>query len=161
MANDVEDCLRKISTRYTGREAAVNSALAIIDFSKDTKLDYDFGGTGSVDNAIDSVAGKDGNAFASWAVNRGLTKGFSSKSTSNIINTGEKTSYTDCKPGDLLIKHSGGSGKMLFIVKNDNPNQKFIVAEANDNNNVELSEYTYSKLSGTFVARDMSQVYGD
>lgn len=162
--SEVQSYLNEIKSKYKGRDAAVNSALAVINLAaqKGLKLDYDFGGGHQQYTSLDNVAaGVDCSAFASWAVNQGANGNFSTRTTASLINTGAKTTYAQCKPGDLLVRHSNGSGHVYLVVKNDTQNQKFIVAEASGSKvGVKLSEYSYSKISGTYIARDMSSVYG-
>ena len=163
--SEVQSYLNEITSKYKGRDAAVNSALAIINLAaqKGLKLDYDWGGGHGSQASTDNVAtGVDCSGFASWAVNQGAANGFTPRATGSLISTGAKVSYSQCKPGDLLVKHSNGSGHVYLVIQNDVENQKFIVAEASGSKvGVKLSEYAYSKISGTYVARDMSSIYGN
>ncbi len=160
----VSNYLKEITSKYKGRDAAVNSALAVINLAaqKGLKLDYDWGGGHTSTTSIDQIAtGVDCSAFASWAVNQGAGGGFTTRTTGGLISTGAKTSYAQCKPGDLLVRHSNGNGHVYLVIQNDTKNQRFIVAEASSSNaGVKLSQYAYSKISGTYVARDMSSIYG-
>ena len=162
--SEVQSYLNEIQSKYKGRDAAVNSALAVINLAaqKGLKLDYDWGGGHVSKTSIDHIAtGVDCSAFASWAVNQGAGGNFTTRTTGGLISTGAKTSYAQCKPGDLLVKHSNGSGHVYLVIQNDTKNQKFIVAEASGSaTGVKLSQYAYSKISGTYVARDMSSIYG-
>ena len=162
--SEVQKYLKEITSKYKGRDAAVNSALAVINLAaqKGLKLDYDWGGGHVNTTTLDHIAnGVDCSAFASWAVNQGAGGGFTTRTTGGLISTGAKTSYSQCKPGDLLVRHSNGNGHVYLVIQNDTKNQRFIVAEASGSaTGVKLSQYAYSKISGTYVARDMSSVYG-
>ncbi len=141
-------------------EFTTNPVLAVLDLAAKKGLKFDFDGDGTYESLDDLVSGKDGDALASWAINEKLPNGISLKSAQAFINAGAKISFAKCKPGDLLVKHNAEGGHVFIVIKNDVVNQKFILADGTTEDEVRLCEQPYSKLSGTYVARDMSQVYG-
>ncbi len=142
-------------------EFTTNPVLAVLDMAAKKGLKFDFDGDGTYESLEDIVSGKDGNAFASWALNQETPNGVSMKTLPSFISSGAKTSFAKCKPGDLLVKHTGEDKHIYIVIKNDVTGQRFILADGVGNGDeVRLCEQSYSKLSGTYVARDMSQVYG-
>ena len=163
---EVEAVLANIKENYSGREATVNSALAIMKLASDAgvKLDYDWGGGHSTVTSTDSVAtGVDCSAFASWAINQGSTETFSTRTTSGLINTGTKIDYSDAQVGDILVYRSGDSGHVVLVVENNPETETFLVAEANGSSEgVILKERSYSSLqSGAYQARDLTSIYNE
>lgn len=163
---DVVNYMNEIKKEYSGRQAAVYSALAVIDLAAKAggKLDYNWGGGhNSTYTSLDDVAaGTDCSAFASWAVNQGTGNNFSTQSSGGLISSGANEDLSNAQPGDLLVRHSGNSGHVYFVVENNTEAGKFIVAEASSPSvGVQLSEHAYSELSGIYSARDMSAVYGE
>lgn len=164
--SDVVNYMNEIKKEYSGRKAAVYSALAMIDLAAKAggKLDYDWGGghNGSYTTLDDVAAGTDCSAFASWAVNQGASSGFATQATGGLISSGSSEDLASAKPGDLLVRHSGNNGHVYFVVENNTKAGEFIVAEANSSSvGVQLSTHAYSELSGIYNARDMSAVYGE
>lgn len=142
-------------------EFSSEQVLAVLDLASKKGLKFDFDGDGHYESLEDLISGKDGDALASWAINKEMPNGLSMKSLPAYINSGAKISFAKCKPGDLLIKHTERDKHIYIVVKNDVTGQRFILADGVGNGDeVRLCEQTYSKLSGTYVARDMSQVYG-
>ena len=142
-------------------ESSSEQVLAVLDLASKKGLKFDFDGTGHYESLEDLISGKDGDALASWAINKEMPNGLSMKSLPAYINSGAKISFAKCKPGDLLIKHAANEKHIYIVVKNDITGQKFLLADGiGSGEEVKLCEQSYSKLSGTYVARDMSQVYG-
>ncbi len=156
----VEQKISDIKSHYTGRDAAVNCALGVIEMAAKVgkKLDYDFGG-GHVEGVtgIDHVAyGTDCSSFVSWAINQGTSYPFNSMSASGLISQGKKTNYENAQKGDILVS----SEHVVMIVANDPSKQEFLVAEAgNSDDGVIVKSRSYASLCGAYQARDLSSVY--
>ena len=164
--DEVVNYINEIKKEYSGRQAAVYSALAVIDLAVKAggKLDYDWGGghNNAYTTLDDVAAGTDCSAFASWAVNQGTDNSFYTQTSETLISSGTAEDLSSAKPGDLLVRYSNGSGHVYFVVENNTEAGKFIVAEAYSQSvGVQLSEHAYSELSGVYSARDMSAVYGE
>lgn len=165
--NDVENYLSTIKTQYSGRNAAVNCTLAMIDLAADVggKLNYNWGGghNESYTSTSSVAAGADCSAFASWAVNQGSVDPFATMTTSGLINQGTNIDYSNAQAGDLLVKDNNGDGHVVFVIENDPATQTVIVAEANSSAvGTILSTKTYDSLAGqSYLARDMSSIYGE
>lgn len=162
---EVDARISEIKSQYSGRDAAVNCALGIIDMAADVglKLDYDWGGGHTTVTDVDHVAtGTDCSAFASWAINQGASSTFNTKTTAGLINVGTQISYEDAQKGDILVYNSGGKGHVVMIVDNDPETQQFLVVEASGSNSgVIMQTRSYASLSGTYQARDLSSIYND
>lgn len=162
---EVDARMAEIKRQYSGRDAAVNCALGIMDIAADIglKLDYDWGG-GHVNNAnVDHVAsGVDCSGFASWAINQGAAEHFRTRGTISLVNVGERISYEDARKGDILVYNTGGSGHVVMIIDNDPETQQFLVVEAaGKDKGVIMQTRSYASLSGTYQARDLSSIYRD
>lgn len=161
----VDAKIQEIKSQYTGRDAAVNCALGIINMAADVglKLDYDWGGGHTAVTDVDHVAnGTDCSAFASWAINQGANSTFNTQTTAGLINVGKQVSYEDAQKGDILVYNSGGNGHVVMIVDNDPETQQFLVVEASGSNvGVIMQTRSYASLSGTYQARDLSSIYND
>ncbi len=162
---EVDARLAEIKSQYSGRDAAVNCALGIMDIAADIglKLDYDWGGGHSNDPNVDYVArGVDCSGFASWAINQGSAEYFRPRGTISLVNVGTKIPYEDAQKGDILVYNNGGSGHVVMIVDNDPESQQFLVVEAaGSEKGVVMQTRSYSSLSGTYQARDLSSIYND
>lgn len=164
---EVETKLAEIKSQYTGREAAVNCAIAIIEMAAAVglKLDYDWGGGHNnvvpQDSAV--ATGVDCSGFASWAINQGSTETFNVRTTAGLINVGEKIDYSQAQQGDILVYRSDGAGHVVLVVENDPEKEVFLVAEAKGSNDgVVLSEKTYKSLqSSAYQARDLTSIYNN
>ena len=158
---EVQGVIDSIHEQYSGREAAVNSALAVISMAakQGMKLDYDFGGGHSANGitTLDAVAnGIDCSAFASWVVNQGSTETFQTRGSKSLLRVGAKTSYEDAQPGDILVS----SGHAQVIIANDPTTSTFLVAEASGSKSgVMVRAKSYKSLVGEYIARDMSSYY--
>ena len=158
--SEVDSMLADVHAKYTGRAAAVNSALGIISMaaSKGLKLDYDWGGGHTSVTDVDQVAtGTDCSAFASWCRNMGTTGNTGTTTASGLKQQGKGVKFSEAQPGDILASNSHA----IFIIKNDVENGKFICAEASGSKKgVVISTRYYNNLSG-YSARDMSSYYGE
>lgn len=162
---EVDNKLNEIKSKYTGRDAAVNCALGIMQMAADVglKLDYDWGGGHAEVTDVDHLAtGTDCSAFASWAINQGAADTFTTRTTAGLINVGEKISYEDAQKGDILVYNTGDEGHVVMIVDNDPETQQFLVAEAaGSSTGVVVKTRSYASLSGTYQARDLSSIYNN
>lgn len=161
--DEVDSMLAEIKSQCSGRDAAVNCALGIMELAAEVgaKLDYDWGGGHTTITDVDHLAnGVDCSAFASWAINQGASETFTTRTTASLVNVGTKISYEDAQKGDILVYNSGGSGHVVMIVDNDPETQQFLVVEASGSNaGVIMQTRSYSSMSGTYQARDLSSVY--
>lgn len=160
---EIDSMLTSIKKQYSGRDAAVNCALGVMQMAADVglKLNYDWGMSHALVTDADAVAsGGDSSSFASWAINQGTNGNFNSRCTDSLEYVGEKVSYEDAQKGDILVYNSGGSGRVVMIVDNNPETQQFLVAEANDEDDgVIVQKKSYASLSGTYQARDLSNIY--
>ncbi len=158
---EVEEKLNSIKSKYSGRDAAVNCALTVMGMAaaKGLKLDYDWGGGHTDVTSLDAVAsGTDCSAFASWAINQGSPDTFHTMTTTGLINQGSREEYENAKKGDILVSNS----HVVMIVDNDPETQQFLVAEASGSDTgVILRTRSYSSVSGSYQARDLSSIYGN
>jgi len=159
---EVQSTLDKVQQQYSGRDAAVNSALSVMSLAsqKGVKLDYVWGGGHHSGSAtINDVAqGTDCSGFVSWAVDQGTSSSFQSMTTSGLINQGQQVNYENAKRGDILV--SGGHA--ILIVDNDANSKNFLVAEASTPSvGVVLRTRSYSSIYGEYQARDLSSLYGN
>ena len=153
--DEIEAKLNSIKSKYSGRDAAVNCALTVMGMAaaKGLKLDYDWGGGHTDVTSLDAIAsGVDCSAFASWAINQGSPGTFHTMTTYGLIDQGSREDYEDAKKGDILV----------MIVDNDPETQQFLVAEASGSDTgVILQTRSYSSISGSYQARDLSSIYGN
>lgn len=158
----VDSVLTDIKSNYTGREAAVNCTLAMMQLAANVgkKLTYD----GSKD-IFDIGVKSDCSVFASWGVNQGTKYGdFDKKNVLNLYRSGvEYEYYEQALPGDVLI-HFGadrGSYHATFLIKNDTENKVVTIAEAGGSSiGVRIREMEYSELKDrSYRAVSMSQYY--
>lgn len=162
---EVESRINEIKSQYSGRSAAVNCALGIMDMAADVglKLDYDWGGGHSTVTSTDAVAtGTDCSAFASWAINQGANGTFNTQSTAGLVNVGTQTSFENAQQGDILVYRNNSSGHVVMIIDNDPETQQFLVAEAaNPETGVVMKTRSYASLAGKYQARDLSSIYNE
>ena len=156
----VRSVLAQIQSTYSGREAAVNSALALIKICGDAgiKIDYQHKGTTGRQPFVptDEVAtGVDCNPMASWIVDKGTPGGFVWRPVGEFKGVGTKCEdWTTAKPGDVLVS----DGHVAVIVANDPANNQFITVESS--NGVEIKTRTYNAMKGGgYQVRDMTNVY--
>ncbi len=156
--------LNEIKSQYSGRDAAVNCALGIMQMAASVgkMIDYHLeepGHTyyhqefplGELVNGTDCVS------FVSWAINQGSTTPFLLRDTEEFKSQGVKTSFESAKKGDIL---SFNEHHVALIVDNDPSSGQMLVAEAaGRGNGVVLHIRSYKNLSGQAQARDMSEYY--
>lgn len=156
----VRQVLAQIQSTYTGREAAVNSALAIIQLCADAgiKIDYEHKGTNVYQPYVptDQLAtGLDCNPMASWIVDKGTPGGFVWRPVGEFRGVGEKLEdWTTAQPGDVL----SSEGHVAVIVANDPANNQFITVESSNGVEIKVRPYQTMKNSG-YQVRDMTNVY--
>ena len=159
----VEGIILDIRSKYSGRDAAVNSALAILQLAanKGIKLDYEHKGTAGIRPYVrtsDVASGVDCNPFVSWCVDKGVETGFQWRPVGNFRSIGTEIKYEDwptAKPGDLL----SSEGHIIMIVDNNPERGTFTIAHASGTNRgILIEEKPYSKCGG-YSVRDMTAVY--
>lgn len=165
-SEEVDERINTIKQSYSGRYAAVNCALGIMDLaaSQGMKLDYDWGGGHSTVTTNKHIAtGVDCSGFASWAINQGAQTTFNTRSTAGLINVGNRIDYTQAQPGDILVYRSDGAGHVVLVVENDPENGNFLVAEAQGSaKGVVMNNRSYNELkNGGYQARDLTEIYGN
>lgn len=162
---EVDNKINDIKSQYSGRSAAVNCALGIMEMAADVgvKLDYDWGGGHTSVTSTDAVAtGTDCSAFASWAINQGAAENFNTQSTAGLIGVGSQTSFEDAQQGDILVYRNNSQGHVVMIIDNDPETQQFLVAEAaSPDTGVVMKTRSYASLAGIYQARDLSSIYND
>lgn len=162
---EVDNKINDIKSQYSGRSAAVNCALGIMEMAADVgvKLDYDWGGGHTSVTSTDAVAtGTDCSAFASWAINQGAAETFNTQSTAGLIGVGSQTSFEDAQQGDILVYRNNSQGHVVMIIDNDPETQQFLVAEAaSPDTGVVMKTRSYASLAGIYQARDLSSIYND
>ncbi len=162
----VDERINAIKQAYSGRYAAVNCALGVMDLaaSQGMKLDYDWGGGHSTVTTNKHIAtGVDCSGFASWAINQGAINTFNTQTTAGLINVGNRIDYTQAKPGDIFVYRSDGAGHVVLVVENDPQNGNVLVAEAQGSDiGVVMNNRSYKELSnGGYQARDLTEIYGN
>ncbi len=159
----VEGVIKGIQEKYSGRDAAVNSALAILQLAADKgiKLDYEHKGTNGYEPYVPTeqvASGVDCNPFVSWCVDKGVEGGFQWRPVGNFQSIGTRIEYSDwntAKPGDLL----SSEGHIIMIVDNNPETGTFTIAHASGGTRgILVEEKAYSSFSG-YSVRDMTAVY--
>lgn len=156
----VRQVLAKIQSTYSGREAAVNSALALLKLCSDAgiKIDYEHKGTMGTHPYVptDEVAtGVDCNPMACWIVDKGTPGGFVWRPVGEFRGVGQTLQdWTKAQPGDVI----SSSGHVGVIIQNDPSTGTFVTAESS--HGIELKTRTYRELqSNGYQIRDMTNVY--
>ncbi len=160
---EVDNTLASIKDTYSGREAAVNCTLAMIQMAANVGKKLRYGGSRDV---YDIGIKSDCAVFASWAVNQGTTDpdGFDKRNVAGLSAAGDKYKYyEEALPGDVLY-HFGAERSdyhATFLVQNDTENKKVIIAEASGvRNGVRLREMSYDTLKKMeYRAVNMSPYY--
>lgn len=152
-----------INAQYSGREAAVNCALGIINMAASVgkKLDYELlRGSNSLLSLDQVVSGADCVSFASWAISQGSDKVTKTFSTKEFVNLGNKINYEQAQQGDVFtLKYSSPGGHVMLVVENHPETQSALVAEAKQEGIV-LTEIKYSILKDKkYSARDLTDFY--
>lgn len=152
--NYINEQLDGVLMTYTGREAAVNSALMALKLAADKGVKYCYRHEGSNMTSVpyntneQLVSGMDCCEFVSWAINKGSTEPFHWQGVSGLSTMGQKIDYVEAQPGDIFVKYnSDGSGHVGMIIANDLEQESFIIAEAKGfDEDIILDEITYSYL---------------
>ena len=157
--------LSNIQTQYSGREAAVNSALLILSLAAEhnVKLDYEHKGTAGIEPYVPTAqvaSGVDCNPFASWVVDKGTENGFQWRPVGSFKSVGTtipSTNWDQAQPGDIFVSE----GHVGVIIENDSSTKTFICAEASGSTaGIILQTRTYSSLKDKdYQIRDMTNVY--
>ncbi len=161
---EIETTLESIKANYSGREASVNCALALIQMAADVGKKLKYGGSRDI---YDIAIRSDCSVFASWAINQGTeNEDFTKKNVITLADSGKKyQSYSEAKPGDVLYHLGSDRSKYhaTFLVKNDTENKIVTIAEAsNKKNGVRLRTMSYDTLRQSgYKAVDMSEYYED
>ncbi len=159
----VEGVIKSIQEKYSGRDAAVNSALAILQLAADKgiKLDYEHKGTKGTEPYVPTeqvASGVDCNPFVSWCVDKGVEGGFQWRPVGNFRSIGteiKRDDWNTAKPGDLL----SSEGHIIIIVDNNPEEGTFTIAHASGTNRgILVEEKSYNSFGG-YSVRDMTAVY--
>lgn len=159
----VEGIILDIQEKYSGREASVNSALAILQLAANAgiKINYEHAGTSGYDPYVPTSAvatGVDCNPFVSWCLDKGVPGGFQWRPVGNFTSIGTGYSdWTQAQPGDVLAN----GGHVSMIVENDVETGTFVIAEASGSlAGIRMKSVSYQYLKGNgYTCRDMSQIY--
>lgn len=163
----IKSVLANIQQKYSGRDAAVNSALAILKLAADkgVKLDYKHKGTAHNPyvSTDDLVTGIDCNPFTSWVVDKGVESGFQWRPVGGFHSVGEHLDdWSQAQPGDVFVHTSDGNGNHVgIIIANDPEHGIFITAEAKGGDiGIVTTTRSYASLKGQgYEVRDMTSVY--
>ena len=157
--------LSNIQSQYSGREAAVNSALLMLNLAAqhNVKLDYEHKGTRGQEPYVPTrevVSGVDCNPFASWVVDKGTENGFQWRPVGSFKEVGTTippSNWDKAQPGDVFVS----DGHVGVIIENDPSTNTFICAEASGSKaGIILQTRTYSSLKkNDYQIRDMTNVY--
>lgn len=158
--DEVNNRINQIKQQYSGRDAAVNCALGVMQMAAKVgkKLDYDYGGGHTPTTSLGQVAtGTDCSSFVSWAINQGTNSTFNTTTTYGLINQGKHIDYSAAQKGDILVN----SGHVVMVVDNDSSKGQVLVAEASGSNTgVVLRTRSYTSLANSaYQARDLSSIY--
>lgn len=168
--DELNDTINSIKSQYTGRNAAVNCAVGLMHMAAEVgkKISYNLETTTHTTHystynpetfpLSEVVNGTDCSSFVSWAVNQGTNNEFTTKSTQDFKTVGEKTSFSNAQPGDIIVSNDSHVG---LIVENHPEENYFLVAEeGGKERGLVVQKRPYSSL-GNFNARDLSYVYGE
>lgn len=160
---EVSNVVSGIKQKYSGRGAAVNCALGVMNMAAQVgvKLDYDLLRGSNKLLTIDGIAtGSDCVSFASWAISQGSDKVDKTYSTTEFVRLGHKIDYSQAQAGDVFtLKYSGSGGHVMLVVENHPESNKALVAEAKGDS-VVLTEIKYSTLEKyEYTARDLTDFY--
>ena len=166
----IENQLLEIQSKYSGREAAVNSALLILQLAADkgVKIEYDSHGTSSKEPYVKTetlLEGIDCNPFTSWVVDKGTPGGFQWRPVPGFESVGTiLEDWTQAQPGDVFVvvtDRKNGFGHVGVIIENNPTTGTFITAEAaNPSEGIVLKTQTYTGLKQSgYRIQDMTGVY--
>lgn len=163
--------LKDIQNRYSGREAAVNSALYILQIAADCgiKLDYQHKGTVGSQPYVQTsqlASGIDCNPFASWVVDKGTKNGFQWRPVGSFKSVGQAIPYeywNNAQPGDVFVVSNNTQGHVGIIIENHPESGTFVCAEASGSiSGIILQTRSYSSLrSRGYSIQDMTNVYNN
>lgn len=162
---EVSNVMSDIKQKYSGRGAAVNCALGVMNMAAQVgvKLDYDLlRGSNKLLTEDGIATGSDCVSFASWAISQGSDKVDKTYSTSEFVKLGNKINYSQAQPGDVFtLKYEGSGGHVMLVVENHPEKGTALVAEAKGKNKgIELTEIKYSLLEEKrYTARDLTDFY--
>lgn len=160
----VEGVIKDIQTKYSGREAAVNSAIAMLALAADKgiRLNYEHHGTDADPyvRTSDVVTGVDCNPFVSWCLDKGVPGGFQWRPVGNFKSIGTGYAYENwgnAKPGDVLCN----GGHVTIIIDNDPATGQFLIAEASGQiAGIRTKSVSYQHLKNNgYTCRDMTDIY--
>lgn len=160
----VEGVILDIQEKYDGREAAVNSAIAMLALAADKgiRINYEHAGTNSNPYVKTSavVSGVDCNPFVSWCLDKGVPGGFHWRPVQNFKSIGKGYDYenwSQAKPGDVLCN----GGHVTIILDNDPATGQFLIAEASGQvAGIRTKSVTYQTLKNNgYSCRDMTDIY--
>ena len=156
--------LNTVKNTYTGREAAVNTALVLLKLASDKGLKLDYKHQGTNQNPYVSTAyvmnGVDCNPWTAYCVDKGTPTRFQWRPVTGFLSVGTGIPYenwSQAQPGDVMVNQ----GHVGIIIENDPANNRFVVAEAKGQDvGIVLNYRTYSNLrGGGYSIRDMTNVY--
>lgn len=161
----VESVITDIQNKYSGREAAVNSGLAILKLASDVgiKINYQHKGTAGQYPYVptSSVAsGVDCNPYVSWCIDKGVSGGFQWRPVQNFTNLGDTIDYSNwgnALPGDVLAN----GGHVAMVLENDSETGEITYMHASGTSvGITITKRSYSSLNGDgYTIRDMSSIY--
>lgn len=163
----VEGIITDIQSKYSGREAAVNCGLAMLQLAADVgiKINYEHAGTDSdvYVRTSDVASGVDCNPFVSWCLDKGVDDGFQWRPVSYFYDDGrfpdtiDYTNWSNAQAGDVLAN----GGHVMMIVENNTETGTFTVMHASGSNaGITVSERSYASLkSDGYKVKDMTNVY--
>ena len=160
----IEGVITDIQEKYSGREAAVNCAIAMLSLAADKgiRINYEHAGTGHDPyvSTASVVTGVDCNPFVSWCLDKGVPGGFQWRPVGNFTSIGTGYAYEDwgsAKAGDVLCN----GGHVTIIIDNDPETGQFLIAEASGQyNGIRMKSVTYQTLKNNgYTCRDMTDIY--
>lgn len=156
--------LDSVKTTYSGREAAVNTALVLLKLASDkgVKLDYKHQGTNQNPYVSTKYVmnGVDCNPWTAYCVDKGTPTRFQWRPVTGFFDVGTGIPYenwSNAQPGDVMVSQ----GHVGIIIENDPENNRFVVAEAKGQAvGIVLNYRSYNDLrGGGYSIRDMTEVY--
>ncbi len=161
----VEGIITSIQQKYSGREAAVNCTLAMLQLAADAgvKMSYEHKETAGTKPYVSTegvATGVDCNPFVSWATDKGTPNGFQWRPVGSFKSVGttiSRDSWYTAKPGDVMVN----DGHVTMIVENNPEEGTLVIAHASgQTRGIILSKGTYrSYQSGGYQIQDMTNVY--
>lgn len=160
----IEGIITDIQEKYSGREAAVNCAIAMLSLAADKgiRINYEHSGTDHDPyvRTSDVATGVDCNPFVSWCLDKGVPGGFQWRPVGNFTSIGTGYAYEDwgnAKAGDVLCN----GGHVTIIIDNDPETGQFLIAEASgQTNGIRMKSVTYQTLKNNgYTCRDMTEIY--